>query len=318
MSQVGDKVFYDNFEEFINSLGLKNEIKQSLGVQDQIELFFNNTPFDPKNCTIELVNGIGVIKNESSMLTIRKSLSDTLELHDVEFKPDNAIYIPTEGTKVGCTDAFVEHLSIKAEENCIDATFEMQSGWLNLNSDSFDSYNLFKFRSSCSKSNYTWNLDDILIREEIKSYDEVLPCREFDINERLNFCRGGHDEHYNRFLSRDEYIERENIDVATYCRADRVDGKMKLTKRGMVTLRDPQYSISNSTYCPMLYSNITLADEIMPLSKEDIEQWIMDDGNPNKQALRNLAKGRDKFYYSAADDKDYVNISQSENINMSM
>lgn len=43
MSQVGDKVFYDNFEEFINSLGLKNEIKQSLGVQDQIELFFNNT-----------------------------------------------------------------------------------------------------------------------------------------------------------------------------------------------------------------------------------------------------------------------------------
>ena len=95
MSQVGDKVFYDNFEEFINSLGLKNEIKQkdikqSLGVQDQIELFFNNTPFDPKNCTIELVNGIGVIKNESSMLTIRKSLGDTLELNGVYYSPDVA------------------------------------------------------------------------------------------------------------------------------------------------------------------------------------------------------------------------------------
>lgn len=56
----------------------------------------------------------------------------------------------------------------------------------------------------------------------------------------------------------------------------------------------------------------------MPVSKERVEQKIMDDGNPNKQALRNLAKGRDKFYYSAADDKDYINISQSENMNMSM
>lgn len=310
MSQVGDKVFYDNFEEFINSLGLKNEIKQSLGVQDQIELFFNNTPFDPKNCTIELVNGIGVIKNESSMLTIRKSLGDTLELNGVYYSPDVAVHIPGEGTKVGCIDAYEAHLSIESKENYIVAKYKRQSGHLNLDSSNFN--------SDCFESNYIWNPDDILIREENKVYHEILPCRRLDIKERLNFCKAGHDEYYNNCLISHEYIERENIDIATYCRADRIDGKMKITKRGMVSLMNPQYGISNSTYCPMLYSDVALADEIMPVSKEDIEQWIMDDGNPNKQALRNLAKGRDKFYYSAADDKDYVNISQSENINMSM